>query len=190
MRELIYYVAVTLDGFIAEADGSFDKFPWDDAYGADIAAAFPETVPTHVRQSQAIEPKWFDSVLMGRNTYEVGSKVGLTNPYAPLRQYVFSRSMEASPDANVTLISGDAVEAVRELKQESGKAIWLCGGGELAATLFRADLIDKLIVKLNPVIFGSGIPLFTSVTKHAALDLIDHKIYPSGHVVLHYQVKR
>lgn len=190
MRALIYYVAATLDGFIAEEDGSFARFPWDVAYGADLSATFPETIPVHARQSAEIETKWFDTVLMGRNTYEAGLKEGFTNPYAPLRQYVFSRSMPASPDENVTLISGDAVAAVQELKQESGKAIWLCGGGELAATLFRADLIDKLIVKLNPVIFGTGIPLFASITKHAALDLMDHKVYPSGHVVLHYRVKR
>jgi dihydrofolate reductase len=190
MRELIYYVAATLDGFIAETDGSFDKFPWDPAYGADLAATFPETLPTHARQGAEIDPQLFEIVLMGRNTYEVGAKEGFTNPYAPLRQYVFSRSMEASPDANVTLVSDDAVAAVRELKQESGKAIWLCGGGELAGTLFKADLIDRLIVKLNPVIFGTGIPLFASIAKHAALDLTDHKVYPSGHVVLHYRVKR
>lgn len=79
---------------------------------------------------------------------------------------------------------------MRELKQESGKAIWLCGGGELAGVLFKADLIDRLIVKLNPVLFGTGIPLFAAVTRHAALDLTDHKVYPSGHVVLHYRVKR
>lgn len=190
MRELIYYVAATLDGFIAEADGSFDTFPWDAEYGEDLAATFPETMPTHMRQGAEIEPKLFDIVLMGRNTYEVGVKEGFTNPYAPLRQYVFSRSLESSPDPNVTLISHDAVAAVRELKQESGKAIWLCGGGELAGVLFKANLIDRLIVKLNPVLFGTGIPLFASVTRHAVLDLTDHKVYPSGHVVLHYRVKR
>lgn len=190
MRELIYYVAATLDGFIAEADGSFDLFPWDEAYGADLSATFPETVSAHMCQNQEVENRWFDAVLMGRNTYEVGLKQGVTSPYSSLRQYVFSRTMQASPDEHVTLISGDAVAAVRELKQEPGKAIWLCGGAELAAALFAADLIDKLIVKLNPVLFGTGIPLFAPIAKHAALDLIDHKVYASGHVVLHYRMKR
>lgn len=74
MRELIYYVAATLDGFIAEADGSFDTFPWDAEYGADLAATFPETMPTHMRQGAEIEPKLFDIVLMGRNTMRSASK--------------------------------------------------------------------------------------------------------------------
>ena len=127
---------------------------------------------------------------MGRKTYEVGSQVGLTGPYPTLQQFVFSRSMTASPDPAVTLVSDDTVGVVRELKQGSGKAIWLCGGAELASVLLRADLIDKLIVKLNPVLFGTGIPLFAPIDKPTTLEMTDSKIYPSGHSILYYQVKR
>jgi dihydrofolate reductase len=192
MRELVYYVAVTLDGFIAHPDGSFDKFPWDADYGADLAAAFPETLPAHLRtpEHQRLENRWFDAVLMGRATYEVGLNEGFSNPYPTLRQYVFSRSYRESPDPHVTLVSGDAAEAVRALKQEDGKAIWLCGGSELATTMLTADLIDRLILKLNPVVFGSGIPLFAPVVTQVLTELTAHKSYPSGHMVLHYRVKR
>lgn len=79
---------------------------------------------------------------------------------------------------------------MRELKQEAGKAIWLCGGSELASTLFAAGLIDQMIVKLNPVLFGSGVPLFAPVVKQAALQLTKHKSYESGHIVLYYRLKR
>jgi len=192
MRDLIYYVAATLDGFIAHHDGSFDGWPWDDAYGADLFETFPETVPAHVRtpESVALGNKWFDVVLMGRKTYEVGLKEGLTSPYPTMQQYVFSRSMQQSPDADVTLVSGNTVDVVRELKQGTGKAIWLCGGADLAGTLFAADLIDQMIVKLYPVLFGTGVPMFASVEKQATLELTHHKSYPSGHVVLHYRLKR
>ena len=192
MRELIYYVAATLDGFIARADGSYDAFPWDVAYGEDLAATFPETVAAPARSPEHIKlpNKWFDIVLMGRKTYDVGAQVGLTSPYPTLQQYVFSRSMKESPDPQVTLVSDDTVGVVRELKQGSGKAIWLCGGSELATVLFGADLIDKLIVKLNPVVFGTGIPLFASIDKPTTLEMTDSKIYPSGHSILHYQVQR
>jgi dihydrofolate reductase len=191
MREVIYYVATTLDGFIAHDDGSFDGFPWDVTYGTDLAAAFPETVPAHLRsiEHRQLENKWFDVVLMGRNTYEVGLKEGITNPYPTLQQYVFSHTMKASPDPQVTLISDNAAGVVRELKQGRGKAIWLCGGAKLATTLFAANLLDQLIVKLNPVVFGSGISLFAHIVKQTALELSDHKSYPSGHIVLHYGVK-
>jgi dihydrofolate reductase len=130
------------------------------------------------------------SLAMSVDTYEVGLKEGITNPYPTLQQYVFSSTMQESPDAQVTLVSGDAVDFVRILKQDEGKAIWLCGGATLATTLYRADLVDRLIVKVNPVLFGSGIPLFLCVVKQAKLELAEHKIYPSGHMVLHYHVCR
>lgn len=192
MRELIYYVATTLDGFIAHEDGSFDGFPWDDAYGSDLFASFPETIPAHLRGEGGTraDNKRFDAVLMGRKTYEVGLQDGVTNPYPTLDQYVFSRTTKESPDEHVTLVSENAVDVVNALKQESGKAIWLCGGANLATTLFAADLIDRLIVKLNPVLFGAGIPLFAGNIKQTTLELTDSKIYRSGHVLLHYRVKR
>jgi dihydrofolate reductase len=192
MRDLIYYVAATLDGFIAHHDGSFDGWPWDEAYGADLSETFPETVPAHVRAPDRAygANQWFDVVLMGRKTYEVGLNEGITSPYPTMQQYVFSHSMQQSPSPDVTLISDNTVEVVRELKDGTGKAIWLCGGAELAGTLFAADLIDQMIVKLNPVLFGTGVPMFAPVEKLAALELTNHKRYPSGHIVLYYRVKR
>ncbi len=83
MRELVYYIASTLDGFIAHVDGSFDGFPWDDEYGTDLFASFPETIPAHLQGAKGApdDNKWFDTVLMGRKTYEVGLREGITNPY-------------------------------------------------------------------------------------------------------------
>ncbi len=192
MRELMYFVAATVDGFIAHADGSFDGFPWNEEYGADVSARFPETVPAHLHPPDYRHPgnAWFDIVLMGRNTYAVGVNEGFTNPYPTLQQYVFSHTMQHSPDPNVTLIRDNTVAVVWDLKQGSGKAIWLCGGTTLATTLLRADLIDHVIVKLNPVLFGSGIPLFAPVVKLAALELTDHKTYRSGHMLLFYHIRR
>ena len=192
MRDLIYYIATSIDGFIAEEDGSFAAFPWDDAFGADIVQTFPETIPVHLWEALGVQGdnKWFVVVLMGRKTYEVGLEAGITNPYATLKSYVFSRTMKESPDADVTLISDNAVEVVRDLKQEAGKGIWLCGGGALAATLYKANLIDTLILKVNPLLLGSGIPLFTGGVPLANLELTDSKVYRSGHVRLHYRVKK
>lgn len=62
MRDLIYYVVATLDGFIAHPDGSFDGFPWAEAYGADLSETLPETVPAHLHPPEyvPVENKWFD----------------------------------------------------------------------------------------------------------------------------------
>ena len=159
MRKLIYYVACTVDGFIAREDGSFDCFLTECEHPADLLESFPETIPAHLCGMLGVraENKWFDAVLMGRKTYEVGLEVGVTSPYPHLKQSLFSGGMSESLDEEVQLVSGSAVARVRDLKQESGKDIWLCGGGELAARLFPE--IDELILKVNPVLIGSGIPL-------------------------------
>ncbi len=191
MQELIYYVASTLDGYIAHEDGSYGGFLWDEAYGAALSEAFPETIPAHCRdwEHTAADNKWFDTVLMGRKTYEAGLTLGVTNPYPTLKQYVFSRTLTESPDDAVTLVSDKLADFVRDLKQSEGKAIWLCGGGTLAGSLLAAGLIDKLIVKLNPVFFGGGIPMFAGEVKREDLELTEQRHFDNGVVLLHYRLR-
>lgn len=85
------------------------------------------------------ENKWFDTVLMGRRTYEIGLKDGVTSPYSHMKQYLFSQSMRQSPDTNVELVADNAIEFVKALKGEPAKGICLCGGGALAASFRNAD---------------------------------------------------
>ena len=189
MRKLIYYVACTVDGFIARLDGSFDCFLTEGEHFADLFASFPETIPSHLREVLGVqaENQRFDAVLMGRTTYEVGASVGITNPYPQMQQYLFSRSMKKSPDEAVELVSGDAVGKVRELKQGVGKDIWLCGGGELAGQLFAE--VDELILKVNPVVIGAGVPLFRGEVKATAVVVTEGKSYSNGFRIVHYRVK-
>lgn len=190
MREIVYYVAASVDGFIAHQDGSFAGFPWDDGFGDELRARFPETFPAHLGGATGPPEanRSFDTVLMGRRTYEVGLREGITNPYPSLVQYVFSRTLKGSPDSQVTVTDENAVSVARLLKEQPGKGIWLCGGAELASTLFAAGLVDRLIVKLNPVVFGAGIPLLGHASAQRALTLTASQIYPSGHALLHYQL--
>ena len=173
MRKLKYYVALTVDGFIGHADGSINGFLEKGEHVTDYLDS--------LRQ--------FDVVLMGRKTYEYGFQFGVTNPYPAMRQYVFSRTMEKSPDENVTLISENPAELVRELKRESGKDIYLCGGANLATLLLAEKLIDEIILKLNPVLFGAGISLFSHCSQPIDLELVNSKIYENGVLLLHYRVK-
>jgi len=174
MRALIYYVATSLDGFIADIHGGFDRFP-----AGDHVEAFFATLPH------------FGAVLMGRETYAVGLKHGVTSPYPMIaRQFVFSRSMASSPDPAVTLERGDAVERVKALKAGDGPDIWLCGGGRLAGSLWRAGLIDQVWIKQNPLILGAGIPLFGGDgLDPAALRLEALERFESGVVELRYAVR-
>lgn len=162
MRELTYYVAVSIDGFIAGPHDEFDRFLVEGDHAAPIWAKYTGTAPTALAAAAglSVEGGPFDTVLMGWNTYAVGLPEH-PSPYQHLRQIVFTRGHDAPEGAEgVEFTDRDPVEVIRELKAEEGEGIWLCGGGRLATVL--RDEIDRLALKRNPVLFGAGIPLFES----------------------------
>ena len=192
MAALVYYVATTLDGYIARPDGSFAEFPWDPEFGAHLLATYAETFPAHLREGpvSAEGNRRFGSVLMGRRTYDVGLNAGVVSPYPTLRQFVFSRQLGSSPSPDVTVVDGDEAALVERLKREEARDVWLCGGAALASSLFDAGLVDEVIVKLNPVLFGGGIPLLGRAVRAVALELQELRRFPSGHAWLQYRVRR
>ena len=99
MRELKYYVACTVDRFISHEDGSFDFFLTEGEHFAYLIDSFPETFPAHLRDALGVraENKWFDAILMGRRTYEVGLKLGVTNPYPHLEAVCLFAHSEREP---------------------------------------------------------------------------------------------
>lgn len=172
MRKVIYYVACSLDGFIATEQGYWDGFLTEGDH-----------IPEYIDSL-----KKFDAVLMGRKTYEIGLKAGKTNPYPEMDSYVFSRSMKESPDKQVTLISKNTAILVKSLKKRTGKNIYLCGGSELATTLLNEELIDGIILKVNPFLMGKGIPLFSEKFIQENLQLTQTKRFNSGVIKLSYNV--
>lgn len=159
MRTLTYYVGVTLDGFIAAPDGSADFFPVDPELLGVLAAEYPETLPTQAREQLGVTAAGtrFDTVIMGRATYEPALQAGIVSPYAHLRQYVVSGSLRADPAVEV---AADPVALVRRLKQEPGRGLWLAGGGRLAGSVLAE--IDELVVKRYPLVLGAGIPMIVA----------------------------
>jgi dihydrofolate reductase len=190
MRRLTYLIAMTVDGYIARTDGSLDFFPMTGDHLPYIASEYPETIAGHLRAPLGAEGgnKHFDAVVMGRRTYEIGSSAGFTSPYPHLRQYVVSTTMRASPDPAVQLVAENAVDFVRALKNENGLGIWLCGGARLAGALYEE--IDELIVKINPVMLGAGVPLFRGVDAATTLTLTDHRRFHGGVAIHRYRVVR
>ncbi|MFI5832693.1 dihydrofolate reductase family protein [Micromonospora sp. NPDC051300] len=187
LRKLVYFVASTLDGFIAAPDGSFDFLPLQPDVAPYLVAEWPQTLPTfaHDQLGVASPPRGrFDTVLMGRGTYEPGLKIGVTSPYAHLKQYVFSRSLPPADHPDVEVVTGDPAAFARELKTRPGADIWLCGGGQLAGQLL--DEVDELVVKLNPVVVGSGIPLVERGFSPDRFTLTSARPFDSGVVVLRY----
>jgi len=172
-------VAATLDGYIAHEDGSIDGFS---TAGRPINDFF-------LRLAQ------FDTVVMGKHTYEFGYQYGLepgqpAYPETGMMNYIFSQSIPEYTHDRLQVIREDPAAFLRRLKTEDGKAIWLCGGGKLAGYLLEHALIDRLILKLNPILFGRGIPLFGDQVKAKTgrLSLQDTKVYQEGLAFLNYTI--
>ncbi|MGV3526251.1 MAG: dihydrofolate reductase family protein [Candidatus Sericytochromatia bacterium] len=199
MRELIYHVGVSLDGYIAAPDGNADGFP-----------VHPEEVADYFLQLKA-----YDTVLMGKNTYLAGLAGGLIPgqlAYPHLRNLVFSKHLDVTPNppalgplqqrwlewlglpesalypGPLEVVRDDAARAVASLKAESGAPIYLCGGGQLASTLRQAGLIDQLWLKLYPVLLGAGIGLFNGEGDLQTAQLLSSQSYPSGTTLLKYRL--
>ena len=189
MRELTYYVATSLDGRIAGPGGAYDGFAVEGDHLPHLVEAWRETIPTHVLDALGLAPRSerFDTVLMGWETYAVGLAEGVDSPYRHLRQVVFTREhADAAVPDEVELVSSDPVAFVRDLKASDGGGLWLCGGGTLASALL--DEVDHLVLKVNPVLFGDGVPL-VAPTGYAArrFALADVTRFDSGVVVLEHR---
>ena len=188
MRRLTYFVALSIDGFIAGPDDEVDFYPSSDAYSARMIETLPDVLPTHGRRQLGIddEPnRTFDTIVMGRRTYQPALDLGITSPYAHLRQYVVSASQPAL-DPAVTVVREDPVGLVRRLKAEdSSLDVYLAGGGLLAGALL--DEIDRLVVKLYPVVAGAGRTAFGSAGfRPTTYDLTDVATFEGGNAVLTY----
>lgn len=178
MTKLIYHVACTLDGFIADIQGDCpaNLFPTSGDHIADFLQ--------HINK--------YRLVLMGGNTYRYGFKFGLQPgqpAYQGLKHYIFSRRLNFVSNADVQLITTDAIAYIRYLKQQEQGDIWLCGGGQLAGQLLHEQLIDQLRLKINPSLAGCGIYLFgNKINIPKFLRLKHSKSYASGVVLNDYDL--
>ena len=182
MRKVTLGLANSLDNFIARKDGRADWLHWTDEV-AEISARFMKTV---------------DALVMGRKTYEVMLASGEPS-YPGATNYVFTRSAKKASALrkqiagkkaarNVELVSEDAAAFVGKLKTKKGKGIAVFGGGELARSLFEDDLIDEVVLNVQPVILGSGVLLFHEMNRQIELELLDVKRLKDGCVLLSYRV--
>ncbi|MFF5171862.1 dihydrofolate reductase family protein [Micromonospora sp. NPDC000089] len=186
MRKLVYYVASTLDGFIAAPDGSADFFPLEPDVAEHLVARWPQAFPTVAHERFGIDrPEGrFDAVVMGRRTYDPALRIGVTSPYRHLRQYVFSRTLPPADHPDVEIVDADPVPFVRDLKRRPGRDIWLCGGGALAGDLLPE--VDELVLKLNPIVVGEGVPLAARGFDPHRFRMVETHPFASGVVILHY----
>jgi dihydrofolate reductase len=172
VRRIRYAVAMSLDGFIAGPGGEADWIIADP--NIDFRALFEQ----------------FDTFLIGRRTFEVMTRGKKKAGGMPgIKTLVFSRTLRQRDYPKVTIVADRAEEVVADLRAESGKDIWLFGGGLLFRSLLDAGLVDTVEVGVIPVLLGGGIPLLPPPARQAKLKLTGHKVYPSGIVSLEYAVK-
>ncbi|MFI1395061.1 dihydrofolate reductase family protein [Streptomyces sp. NPDC020681] len=193
MRKLSYFIAASIDGFIGDSDGKSDFFM--QFVSGDFLEYFKneavDTLPTMARQAFGIDDApntEYDTIIQGRASYDVALDAKVTSPYAHLRELVASRSIQESPDPNVEIVSGDVVARIRELKQEDGLGIYLCGGANLAGQLM--DEVDELVIKTYPVVLGTGMPMFATDFRVGEFTLESVRSFDNGVVVRKYARKR
>lgn len=160
MRDVTVYIAMSLDGYIADRKGGVD---W-------LTGQEPERDTTN---SYDLFVKDIDTVLMGWRTYHqiVTELSPATWPYGGMTCYVLTHRPMADRE-DIRFRSGDAGALVRRLREEPGGGIWICGGADLIRQLIRENLIDRLHLSIIPTVLGGGIPLFEPSEQACLLRLI------------------
>lgn len=177
MRKIVYYVASSLDGFIAGIDDDISKFvpkgKGVDKYLSDLQN--------------------FETVIMGRRTYEFGYKFGLVPgqpAYPHMMHHIFSDTLKLNELADNVQIENKSIERIKQIIKNAKTDIYLCGGGEFAGWLLDNGLIDILKLKLNPIILGEGIPIFGNSKASSVGRLITKESFDGEFDILTYELKK
>lgn len=170
MRKVILGLAVSLDGFIEGPHGEYDWCFTDQDYG--LNDFFTR----------------IDAMFIGRKSYEMMENSGEVVPGMPIvKEYVFSNTLQ-QVKAGASLVNGDIATAVRSIKEQPGKDIWLFGGASLTDALLQEGLVDELWLSVHPVLLGNGKPLFRHQEHRTRLTLLHSKTYDTGLVSLWYKI--
>jgi dihydrofolate reductase len=162
---------MSLDGFIAGPHGEIDWIVADP--DVDFATVYAE----------------FDTVLLGRRTYELTQQPGAPRWPPGWEVFVVSRTLRPIYNPTVHIIEDDVRSAVTSIRATPGRDIWLFGGGVLAASLLEMHLLDTVEVAIMPVVLGGGVPFVSPVAQRAALRLTRLARSPSGIVNLQYDAR-
>ena len=190
MRKLIMKMSITVDGFVAGANGEGD---W-------IFKSSDET-----SRAWSLQQSYDASlIIMGRKSFEMMSPFWPTAPgpfAAPMNSIpkaVFSKSgykgIKTAPNTELSpaaaswaatkIYDGDLAEEIKELKSQDGKPILALGGAGFMRSLIATGLIDEYHLNIHPVVLGSGMPIFTGVQLPMDLKLVESKSFPGG-IVAH-----
>lgn len=165
MKKISLFIAMSLDGYIADSKGSVEWLTGQSNDDNNIDA-YSEFV------------KDIDTVIMGWNTYH--QIVTELSPgewvYDDFTSYVVTHKPKISSD-KIRFVNENPVELIKRLRGKNGKGIWICGGANLIQQLVREDIIDCYYITVIPTILGSGIRLFEKADHEIKLRLLKTQSY-------------
>jgi dihydrofolate reductase len=186
MRKVILNLAITLDGFIEGSDGELDWLVRDEKI--DFGDILNEILNDKeiIFYGRVSYDKW------GNSQPDENASQKLKDSYKLMhskQKYVFSKNKK-DDSTNTIFINSDIKERVLEIKEQTGKNIWLYGGAKIVTTFVNLDLIDEYRLAVHPVILGRGKPLFENIENRHKLVLKDAKGYQSGVTLLNYETEK
>jgi dihydrofolate reductase len=185
MRKIVSSIIMSLDNFVASADGGMNMFKVDQEF-FDMSATLCEAA---------------DTALYGKGTYQImqaywptaGDKPGASAHdeqhaawYKHVKKYVLSKTLKSADAPGAFIIRENVVEELKKLKEQEGKNIQIFGSPGVVRSLTQQGLIDEYWIFVFPVILGNGIPLFKDIKQQIDLIFVSGKFLTSGAVVLHY----
>ncbi len=190
MRKIVAFESVTLDG-VMQGPGHPDEDRRDGFDQGGWATPYADEESMKAASAGMAET---DAMLFGRVTYAQFATVWPNQPDNPFgaflnatRKYVASRTLrEPLPWANSVLLDGDASRAVARIREEPGRNVTILGSGELVRSLLRAELIDRIVLQIHPLVLGTGRRLFDGDGTLARFSLVDQRTTPTGVIVATY----
>jgi dihydrofolate reductase len=175
MRKVKLYIAASLNGKIARANGDVDWL---------------ETIPNPDGLDYGYHDFYesIDTTIQGYSTYAQVMGWGIDFPYADKENFVFTRKQDLSKTDHVEFISSDHVNFVKKLKEQEGKDIWLVGGAQLNTMFLNEGLVDEILLYTMPIVLPDGIELFGAIPKETKLQLIESRSFPNGVLESRYEV--
>ena len=191
MRKLIVAEFITLDGVIQAPGGADEDTEGGFVHGGWTQPYWHDDIGAHFFQAMTQA----DALLLGRKTWQghgaAFDPLPAGDPFGDVmngvRKYVVSTTLKsASAWRNSTLINGNVIEAVRELKEQPGKNILADGSSVLIHTLAENDLVDEYALHVYPIVLGSGKRLFPG-GKRINMELTESQSLPTGVVFQRYR---
>lgn len=171
-KNLVLYISMSLDGYIATSNDAIDFLSIVEQKGEDYG--YKKFIST------------IDTVIIGRKTFDKVKELGFEYPHIDKEVYILTRTAKPSI-GNFKFYTDDLHELVDRLKKQPGKNIYCDGGAEIANTLMKHNLVDEFVISVIPILLGDGIKLFNKGRPQLKLQLLSIKQFSKGLVQMHYK---